>query len=341
MYKALIFLSLAILSLTCGGPKPIEAKFKIKTTSKLPTQRDTLFFELKTKGNIQVDSLKFSINGKAIQSPLILSNFSLGQHQINATVFASGKSNTFSQDFWIYNREKPKLLKYRVLQEYPHDPNAYTQGLEFDGDMLYESTGLNGRSTVRKVNYKTGEIIQEQKLDQVYFGEGLTLIDDTVIQLSWKAQMGFVYDKEELQMKDTFAYSDSQQGWGLCHDEQVLYKSDGTHQIWLLDKDTYSEKGKIQVMTDNKPITKINELEYVNGLIYANTYQFQKDVAVVIQPQTGALEGVINFTGLRDKLKNNPKAEVLNGIAYHPKRKTFFVTGKLWNTLFEVEIYEP
>ena len=341
MFKALMYFSLAVISLQCGGQKSVNARIKLNASSTYPSQKDSLSFTLKAKGQTTIDSVHFNSNNKRVQSPLALSDFNLGKHQIKAIAYVGGKSFNFSKDFWVYASKEPKLFKYRIRNQYPHDPKAYTQGLEFDGEDLYESTGLNGRSSLRRVNYKTGEILQEQKLDQVYFGEGLTVVDKKVIQLTWKAQMGFVYDKESLQMLDTFAYTDSQQGWGLCHNDQKLFKSDGTHQIWFLDKNTLTERGKIQVMTHNKPINKINELEYAKGLIYANTYQFGKDVAVVIHPETGVIEGVIDFTGLREKLKNNPKAEVLNGIAYHPKRNTFFVTGKLWNTLFEVEFYEP
>ncbi|MGC6421751.1 MAG: glutaminyl-peptide cyclotransferase [Flavobacteriaceae bacterium] len=340
MYKPLIVFSIALIALKCDGKKEFNAQLKINASAKKPTQKDSLLFQLKIPQNTNLDSIRYQIGEKIVKAPLPLTQFPLGKHQLKATVYTDTGPFTFSKDFWIYASEKPKLLRYRIINQFPHDANAYTQGLEFDGDILYESTGLKGRSSIRKIAYQSGDLIKEQKLDQVYFGEGLTLVNDHVIQLTWKANMGFVYDKETLQMENTFAYQKSKEGWGLCHDSSNLYKSDGTHQIWLLNPETFEEKGKIQVMTPSNPVNKINELEWAEGLIYANTYQFQKDVAVVIQPKTGAVEGVVDFTGLREKLRNNPKAEVLNGIAYHPQRKTFFITGKLWNTLFEVAIYE-
>ena len=339
MYKPLFLLLLALITLTCDGEKELRAKLKIKANTQKPNPEDTLTFTLKLPKNSVVDSVRYSTDGKTVDSPLPLENFSLGSHTLNATAFYNGKNHTFENTFWVYAPEKPSLMKYRVLNSYPHDPTAYTQGLEFDGVVLYESTGLNGKSTVRKVDYKSGEVLAKQKLDAVYFGEGLTLWDNQIIQLTWRANMGFVYDRETLKMTDSFAYDKSTQGWGLCHDEEQLYKSDGTHILWTLDPKSYTETGKIEVMTHLQSITKLNELEWAQGLIYANTYQFQKDVVVVIEPKTGAVVGVIDFAKLREKLQNNPKAEVFNGIAYHPQRNTFFVTGKYWNTLFEVEIY--
>ena len=333
-------MGLALIALKCNTPKKMNARLTVNTTAKKPNQTDTLRFSLKIPQSFSVDSIHYQLGNQKISSPLALQKVPLGQHQITATAFAEGKSHTFSKSFWVYAPEKPKLYKYKIVNQFPHDPNAYTQGLEFDGDVLYESTGLNGRSTVRKVDFTTGTVLKEQKLDQVYFGEGLTLLDDRVVQLTWKANLGFVYDKETLQMQTSFAFGKSKEGWGLCHNNDYLFKSDGTHILYKLDPENYQEVAELQVMTPTNPVNKINELEWVDGLIYANTYQFQKDVAVVIQPETGAVAGVINFSGLREKLKNNPKAEVLNGIAYHPERKTFFVTGKLWNTLFEVAIYE-
>jgi glutaminyl-peptide cyclotransferase len=139
-------------------------------------------------------------------------------------------------------------------------------------------------------------------------------------------------------MQKSFPYQESKEGWGLCNDGEKLYKSDGTQNIWILDPQDFSEKDRIQVMTHKTALKNLNELEWVDGKIYANTYQFQKDVAVIINPNTGAVEGVVDFTGLKEKVKQHPQLNVLNGIAYHKKRQTFFVTGKNWDKLFEVKI---
>ena len=191
---------------------------------------------------------------------------------------------------------------------------------------------------MRKVNYKTGEIIENKKLDDAFFGEGMTLINDKIIQLTWKSLKGFVYRKTNLEMIKSFPYDDSKEGWGLCNDGNKLYKSDGSENIWILNPNDFKEESRIQVVTNKSALRKINELEWVSGKIYANTYQFQKDVVVIINPVTGSVDGVIDFSGLKEKVKQHPKLNVLNGIAYHKKRKTFFITGKNWNKMFEVKI---
>ena len=240
--------------------------------------------------------------------------------------------------YTLLSHKPPKLYKYEIVNIYPHDIEAYTQGLEFDGEDLYESTGLNGKSTLRKVNYKTGEIIENKKLDDAFFGEGMTLINDKIIQLTWKSLKGFVYRKTNLEMIKSFPYDDSKEGWGLCNDGNKLYKSDGSENIWILNPNDFKEESRIQVVTNKSALRKINELEWVSGKIYANTYQFQKDVVVIINPVTGSVDGVIDFSGLKEKVKQHTKLNVLNGIAYHKKRKTFFITGKNWNKMFEVKI---
>ena len=148
----------------------------------------------------------------------------------------------------------------------------------------------------------------------------------------------FIYNKANLQMTKSFPYFDSKEGWGLCNDGNKLYKSDGSENIWILNPTDFSEEKRIQVVTNKSALKKINELEWVSGKIYANTYQFQKDVVVIINPKTGRVEGVVDFSGLKEKVKQHDKLNVLNGIAYHKSRKTFFVTGKNWNKMFEVKI---
>ena len=188
------------------------------------------------------------------------------------------------------------------------------------------------------MNYTTGELLENKPLDESYFGEGLTLLNDKIYQLTWKENTGFVYDRNSLALLSSFNYDQSKEGWGLCNDGQFLYKSDGTAKIWRLDPTSGKELDYIEATTHKTILTKINELEWVNGKIYANTYQFQKEVAVVIDPATGAIESVIDFSGLKEKVDQIPSLNVLNGIAYHPQRKTFFVTGKNWSKLFEVTL---
>ena len=177
-------------------------------------------------------------------------------------------------------------------------------------------------------------------LDKSYFGEGLTIIKDRIFQLTWKKKIGFVYEKDNFELLNSFNYENSIEGWGLCNDGQHIYKSDGTEKIWKLDPKTMKEISSINVVTNNKIINKINELEWYNNKIYANTYQFNKEVGLIIDPKTGTVEGVIDFSGLKDKVKQHTNLDVLNGIAYNKIRKTFFVTGKYWDKLFEIKIFE-
>ena len=208
------------------------------------------------------------------------------------------------------------------------------------GDTLYESTGQYGASSLRKVDYKTGNVVQKLQLDNAYFGEGLTHFNGKIVQLTWKKQLGFVYNMSDFTLEKSFKYTKSPEGWGICTDGKWLYKTDGSQKLWRLDPTTFEELESKDIVTHNTYLSKVNELEFANGLIYGNTYQFSKDVVVIIDPSTGIVQGVVDFSGLKKKVQQHNRLDVFNGIAYHPTRNTFFVTGKYWNKLFEVEIIE-
>ena len=235
------------------------------------------------------------------------------------------------------------ILKYSVDQKLPHSNNSFTEGLLIHEGLLYESTGSpddipNTESVYGVVDSITGQIDVHNKLDKKYFGEGITIFDSKIYQLTWKGNIGFVYNLDTFEQLNSFPYSKSKEGWGLCNDGEFLYKSDGTAKIWKLDPDTGKELGYIEATTNKTILKNINELEWVDGKIYANTYQFEKDVVVIIDPVSGAVEGVVDFSGLKEMVKQHPELNVLNGIAYHKERQTFFVTGKNWDKLFEVKI---
>ncbi|MDG1941391.1 MAG: glutaminyl-peptide cyclotransferase [Flavobacteriaceae bacterium] len=331
-------LLLSLLFLKCNGDLSKDFKLTVLEKSKKYTPNDTLRFKIINKKNHPIDSVVYQLEGQKIDELHPLKNRTLGIYDVTASVYVSGRKSDYAEKITIVAPVKPKLYTYSIINEFPHDKTAYTQGLEFYRDTLYESTGLRGKSSLRKVDFKTGKVLQKIDLDKVYFGEGISILNNKLYQLTWQGEMGFQYKPDHLKMERSFAYQDSKEGWGLCNDGQNLYKSDGTHQIWILDGNTQKEIGKIQVMTDKNALKKINELEWVEGKIYANTYQFKKEVGVIINPQTGAVEGVIDFSGLKRKVEQVSNLDVLNGIAYHPKRKTFFVTGKNWSKLFEVKI---
>ncbi len=327
-----------LLLKACGSSDNLN-KIRFKPNQNTFVSGDTLSVTLKTAKTL-VDSTFYFLNEKPIQIPYVFSDEKLGDIELKAKIYSSGKLTERTQFIRLLNPSVPELWTYKIVNEFPHDKTAYTQGLEFDGEILFESTGLNGQSSLRKVAYQTGEIIESIPLDRSYFGEGITLLNNTVFQLTWQEGIGFMYDQESLEMKTSFKYEKSIEGWGLCNDGQYLYKSDGTAKIWRLDPSNGKELDYIEATTNKTILSKINELEWVNGKIFANTYQFQKEVAVVIDPKSGAIERVIDFSGLKEKVEQIPSLNVLNGIAYHPKRETFFVTGKNWSKMFEVSLYK-
>ena len=222
---------------------------------------------------------------------------------------------------------------YSVVRTYPHDPSAFTQGLEFVDGFLYEGTGLNGRSSIRKVKLETGEVVQKRDLPPQYFGEGITIWKGELVQLTWRSQIGFTYDVSTFAPKRTFAYSG--EGWGLTHDDRSLIMSDGSAAIRFLDPGSFAERRRIVVADAGVPVTRLNELESVRGEIYANVWQ--TDTIVRIAPDTGKVLGWIDVRGLLGTAERS-STDVLNGIAYDAVHDRLFVTGKLWPKIFEIGI---
>jgi glutaminyl-peptide cyclotransferase len=220
---------------------------------------------------------------------------------------------------------------YKVVNKYPHDRTAFTQGLEYHDGFLYEGTGLNGRSTLRKVKLETGEVLQQVRLGQAFFGEGITVLPSKeILQLTWQSGMGFVYDRDTFKMSRSFTYPG--EGWGLTNDGKRIFMSDGTAQIRKWDPATLNEQQRITVRDGSKEIASLNELEWVKGEIYANVWQ--EDRIARISPDDGRVLGWINLDGIL----NEPKPDVLNGIAYDAAKDRLFVTGKLWPTMFEIQL---
>jgi glutaminyl-peptide cyclotransferase len=224
---------------------------------------------------------------------------------------------------------------FEIVNTYPHDPGAFTQGLLFLDGYLYESTGLRGRSSVRKVELETGKIIKKHELDSEYFGEGLTELDGRLIQLTLDAGIGFVYDVQTFRKKHTFQYSG--RGWGLTNDGERLIMSDGTAYLRFFDPDTYRETDRLAVTERGVPVKNLNELQMVSGKIYANVL-FTNHIAI-INPETGQIEGRIDLGKLLPLARNaGSPINVLNGIAYDATNDRLFVTGKLWPVLFEIRL---
>lgn len=229
----------------------------------------------------------------------------------------------------------PRLDSYRITHVYPHDPNAFTQGLVYVDGHLYESTGRTTRSSLRMVDLPTGRVLQQHDLPPQYFGEGLTDWDGTLVQLTWKDGLAFVYDRFSFSLKRTFRYEG--EGWGLTHDEKQLILSDGTPMLRFIDSHSFSLTRRLSVTDEiGRPLSDINELEYVHGEIYANVWH--TDQIVRISPVTGKVVGRIDLSRLMDKNELSDPEAVLNGIAYDSKTDSLLVTGKLWPKLFAIKI---
>ncbi len=226
-------------------------------------------------------------------------------------------------------------LSFEIVASYPHDRSAFTEGLAYDSTALYESTGISGKSTLRRVELVSGAVLQSFPLSKELFGEGITIMKDRIIQLTWRSRQGFVYDKNSFGLLRTFEYPT--EGWGITYDGVRLIMSDGSSTLYFLDPESLQINGQIDIHDfDNSPITRLNELEYVQGEIYANVWATNR--IAVIDPQTGQAKAWIDLTGLSDHLENSDGADVLNGIAYDEENDRLFVTGKLWPNLFEIKL---
>lgn len=291
-----------------------------------------------------VDSVIYSVDGDLLASKTDTTalefdsnQFNYGNRSLSAKIYYGGKEDIAYTNILIVP-PTPTAYQFEVINTYPHDPKAFTQGLQYENGILYESTGMQGRSSLRKVDLKTGNVIQKTDLDGELFGEGMTIVGDKIIFLTYTSGVGFVYDKSSLKRLQTFDYTNpKQEGWGITYDGTRLIKTDGSSFLYFVDPVTFRELGSIEVFDDRGPVANLNELEYVDGKIYANLYYADRDEAVIINPETGVVEGKINFVGLYDG-KRQPTGNEMNGIAYNASTKTFYVTGKDWTQLFEVRL---
>lgn len=234
----------------------------------------------------------------------------------------------------IYQQKSVPVYRYKVLKTYPHATDAFTQGFIFDDDYLYESTGLYGFSSLRKVDLDTGKTLQMYKLPNHYFAEGLTIIGNSMYQLTYKEKIGFVYDKSNFHLLRTFNYPT--EGWGLTHDQQDLILSDGSATLYFINSNTLKIDHTVDVHEGKINVAYLNELEYINGIIYANIWQ--TDIIAMINPNTGAIVGWIDLSGIYPVHPMYQNSNVLNGIAYNTATKQLLVTGKMWPSIFEIQV---
>ncbi len=228
------------------------------------------------------------------------------------------------------------IYAYSIIERFPHDNTAYTQGLQYVDGVLYESAGQYGESNLRRVDLETGDIEQIHNLPNNIFAEGITVVEDRIIQLTWQSSVGYVYDRESFEIIDQFYYPG--EGWGITFDGNRLIMSDGSSILTFLDPETYEEVYNIEVWSEDGPVTGLNELEYINGEVYANIYP--TSYIARISPETGQVTGWINLTGLLSAEERTPRAEVLNGIAYDEEENRLLLTGKRWPYIYHVELFE-
>ncbi len=301
--------------------------------------------------SVSVDSVQFFLGGTLIHTLEAGSGFPVkgpveariptgnertGSSGLRLRVFfQGGKSENQSRQITFLSDRVPAQFSYSVVHEYPHDIKAYTQGLQYVDGWLYEGTGNRGTSSIRRIKLETGEVVQVRDLDKSLFGEGITVLGERIFQLTYTSQVGFIYDKssfEEIQK----VYYQNKEGWGLTNNGKELIMSDGSHVIYFLDPELFTVNRQIEVYTDQGPAKSLNELEYINGKIWANRYY--TDEIVIIDPETGKVEGRINLKGLLKRADRKSSTDVLNGIAWDEMGSRIFVTGKFWPKLFEIRL---
>jgi len=311
-----------------------DKKIQLNDTLKIILSKSlkNLVFEIKTNNQIKkITPIDLNVENNN-QYNFLLNNLTLGKKELIIKSVNTEKKVNFT----LLNNIAPKVYDYEIINEFPRSMNSYTQGLEFYNDTLYESLGRYGQSKLVKVEFRTGKKLKEINLASEYFAEGITILNNKIFQLTWKEKVGFVYDIDNFNKINSFEYKNSLEGWGICNNGIKLYKSDGTEKIWLLDPENLKEENYIEIYTNKNKVVGLNELEWINGKIYANRYLF--DGIAIINPENGAIEGVINLSTLKNKVTQHENLDVINGIAYNKKRNSIFVTGKMWDKLFEIRI---
>ena len=310
---------------------------------------DKITLQIKPVGDGKVDSIVYFIDTVRMASSVNASAISvnsdslpLGNRALTAKVYKAGKAEEITAYLTIRSALMPKKLTYSVVSTYPHDTASYTEGLEYHNGFLYESDGGVNESSLRKTDIKSGKILQLTPIPKI-FAEGIVITDEKILQLTYTENIALEYDLNTLKKIREFPVQNPRQGWGLCTDGRNIYNTDGSSTIYILNKDNYVQKGYIEVFDHNGPVEKLNELEYINGQLYANI--FTENRVVIINPKNGQITGEIDFSALYPplrRLKDNPFSDtsndVLNGIAWDAKGKRLFVTGKKWAKMFQVVV---
>lgn len=347
LYTIFIVTALFISSFSCSNNsnrsrKPV-VQIKIESVHKKISFGDDLNISLSVKlkdGELKetklfVDSVLIT-SGQATELSYTLKKFKqIGKHTLKAVAVKSdGVEGVYYKTFEVLSDLVPEQLGYELVQSFPHNETFFTEGLEINNGFLYESTGENGKSAIYKTNLKTGKILQSVKLADRYFGEGITIFNNRIFQLTYKTKVGFVYERETMALIDSFRF-ESTEGWGLTHDSQHLIMSDGTNVLTYINPTNYKSVKKLQVYDDKNQVVYLNELEYSDGYIYANVWT--TNLIVKIDPNTGKVLSKIDLYGILTMVNPDKQVDVLNGIAIDPVTKKMYVTGKLYPKLFEIK----
>lgn len=349
-----LFLSIALIAECCkpnhdktpssnhseSTEHKIHAGFKSPQRNQTFRLQDTIQIMIDISG-VQPDSFRFFVNRKLI-STITQPNWTwvsneavTGENLLRVEIYVGNKPYYLSEPINFLARNKPVNYSYKVTNTYPHDPKAYTQGLFYYNGYLYESTGQYGESSLRKIDIKTGAVLKIFNLPDTDFGEGIERIGNKIYMLTWEQYKGYVFNLDDFSLLHEFPITS--QGWGLTFDGTYLIRSDGTHRLYFISPETLTEVKILEVFDNEKAVKRINEMEFIDGMIYANIYG--EDYIVIINPKNGAVTGKINLSGLlSESVIKNHRVDVLNGIAWDAKNRRLFVTGKLWPLLFEIQI---
>ena len=331
------------------APVATAQQFSYRFISPLPNQAYNIGKEinvsLQKTDNVVVDSLILIIENisipvdpvKDLKINIPTKGFNTGSARLKLNIYHGGSRNPqiISLPVKFLSDIVPKEYTYRIINEFPHDRGAYTQGFEYQNGYFFEGTGQRGESYLRKTVYNTGEIIKSRSLSSDLFGEGITLLNGKIYQVTYQTQVGFIYDIESFEQLQKIYYQ-NREGWGLTNNGKDIIMSDGTHVLYFMDPDYFSVLHKIEVYDNIQEVDSLNELEYINGLIYAN--RFLTDQIVIIDPLNGKVVGKADMSGLLKAGDRQQRTDVLNGIAWDNEKKALYVTGKYWPKVFQVQL---
>ena len=344
--KILFFLLFLTLQ-ACKDKNSIALSFKSPEQGQTVKVGDEVELQVDIPSTSVLKSISYLLDGNLISTKqnakavkLNTKDLKLGYRLITAIVNHDNQIDTLNINIVLKSDMKPVAIKYNVIKTFPHDTSAYTEGLSYVDGKLLESTGEKGTSLLKWVDLNTGKMLQQTKLEDQYFGEGSLKIDDKIIMLTWKENVGFVFDAKTLKQLGTFPYEESKEGWGLAFNGKQILRTDGSNRIWLMNKETYKEEGFIEVYDELGEVGNLNEIEFIDGKIYANVYLTNK--IIIINPQSGKVEATIDLSALVPKnYFKTTEAEqnnVLNGIAWDAAGKRLLVTGKKWPKMFQIEL---